>query len=150
MRELELDLIKQGEAAALIVLLLIALACVVYGGVCLHKFRRGSDGELTFRRHWGGFGGDSSGWRLSAPFIVAGMGLLLITAGISLASSTLYVLHAHTLEKPRVKGAAADTAGGKEQPDKAPSAAPPDSKDGDSKNGKEEEEGPAEELRGES
>jgi hypothetical protein len=51
---------------------------------------------FLFRRHWGGFGGESSGWNLSAPAGKCAAGLLLIALSAGLAAGMLVVLHAHT------------------------------------------------------
>jgi uncharacterized membrane protein len=45
---------------------------------------RGSE-EFIFRRHWGGFGGGSTGWRMSRPLMSLISGLLLIVMGTALA-----------------------------------------------------------------
>jgi len=51
---------------------------------------------FLFRRHWGGFGGENSGWNLSAPAGKCVAGLLLIALSTGLAVQMLLVLHKHT------------------------------------------------------
>jgi uncharacterized protein HemX len=132
-----LDPVKAGEGAAIAVLLLIALACVGFGGAFLYQFWKASvQRELVFRRHWGGFGGDSSGWQISAPFGAAILGLLLITIGISLASSTLYVMHEHTIEETKPEKSSAQKKTGEAS--------------GEAEVPADEKEEPAEELQGQS
>lgn len=51
---------------------------------------------FLFRRHWGGFGGENSGWNLSASAGKCAAGLLLIALSAGLAAEMLDVLHTHT------------------------------------------------------
>jgi hypothetical protein len=57
---------------------------------------------FLFRRHWGGFGGENSGWNLSAPAGKCAAGLLLIVLSAGLAAETLVVLHKHTQTESNV------------------------------------------------
>jgi hypothetical protein len=44
---------------------------------------------FVFRHHWGGFGGESSGWNISAPLARFAVGLLLLSLGALMALELL-------------------------------------------------------------
>jgi hypothetical protein len=55
--------------------------------------RAGLQEELLFRRYWGGFGGEASGWTISAPLGKCLAGLLLIALAAAMTAQTLWILH---------------------------------------------------------
>ena len=88
--------ILAGEIIALILVLLASGWLLFLGGRMLSPARIAAVPHLlTFRKHWGGFGGESSGWQISAPLGASLAGLLLIVLGAGLAAGSLAVLHYH-------------------------------------------------------
>jgi hypothetical protein len=107
--ELVLPVIDIAEVSALLVALAVAIWCVWTGFRFLRESKIGSTSteRFLFRRHWGGFGGDSSGWQISPSLASCGVGILLISFGVSLTAGTLVVLHQHEITKPK-EAASAD------------------------------------------
>jgi len=133
--KLALDMIQWAEGLALLILFVVALTCLWMGARLIRGLGKFGARKILYRRHWGGFGGDSSGWQLSAPLVATTLGVVLIAIGVSLATSMLFVLHQHEIVKPPVaankqdvddKEDAANKAGasGKPKPDKPGAAAP--------------------------
>ena len=92
-----------GEWVVLGLILFIALWLATLGARLMssHGLVAATDAFL-FRRHWGGFGGENSGWSLSAPAGKCVAGLLLIALGAGLAAEMLLVLHAHAQLESKV------------------------------------------------
>jgi hypothetical protein len=92
----ELLPVAVGEWIVLGLILFIALLLASLGARLMssHGLVATTDAFL-FRRHWGGFGGENSGWSLSAPAGKCVAGLLLIALGSGLAVEMLAVLHTH-------------------------------------------------------
>lgn len=78
----------------MLVVVLLAAGWMFYLAGRLLAPARIADATENFylRRHWGGFGGESSGWRVSAPFGASISGLVLAILATSLVAGTLYVL----------------------------------------------------------
>jgi hypothetical protein len=70
----------------------IALGLIVLGGLCIVMsiFLGWSEG-FNFRLHWGGFGGGSTGWRLSRALGQFLAGISLIVLGTSLSYGVLQI-----------------------------------------------------------
>ncbi len=69
---------------------LAALALVAFGLWLLYRaLVRVDAGELSFRRHAGGFGGSSTGWQLSQALarLVSGLALILLALALTMARS---------------------------------------------------------------
>ena len=85
-----------GSIAKLVMLVVVLLAAswMFYLAGRLLAPARIADATENFyvRRHWGGFGGESSGWRVSAPLGASISGLVLAILATSLVAGTLYVL----------------------------------------------------------
>jgi hypothetical protein len=92
----ELLPVVAGEWVVLGLILVIALWLASLGVRLMssHGLVAATD-PFLFRRHWGGFGGENSGWSLSAPAGKCVAGLLLIALGAGLAAEMLVVLHKH-------------------------------------------------------
>jgi hypothetical protein len=86
-----------GEWVVLGLILFIALGLATLGARLMSSNGLvATTDAFLFRRHWGGFGGENSGWSLSAPAGKCVAGLLLIALGAGIAAEMLLVLHKHT------------------------------------------------------
>jgi hypothetical protein len=93
------------EGAAMAVLLAIAAFLSLLGMAWLiSSGLKGVAGSLLFRRHWGGFGGDTSGWNVSAPLGRCCGGLILLVIGAGLSLQTLSVMHDHAEDRATEQG----------------------------------------------
>lgn len=92
-----------GEWLVLGLILFIAVWLAVLGARLMgSKGLVAATDAFLFRRHWGGFGGEISGWNLSAPAGKCAAGLLLIALSAGLAAQMLVVLHKHTQPESNV------------------------------------------------
>jgi hypothetical protein len=79
---------KVDTLAAGLASLIFAICAVAMIG--LSVFNPSAD-RFYFRRHWGGFGGSSTGWHISTPLAQLGAGMLLATIAGLLAFNLLVI-----------------------------------------------------------
>lgn len=79
----------------LLVFVLLAAGWMFFLAGRLLKPQQIADATQNFyvRKHWGGFGGESSGWHVSASLGACVSGLVLVILATSLVAGTLFVLH---------------------------------------------------------
>lgn len=90
------------EFAAFLLLLVLATLLVRLGLGLLSGTKLEDASEVfVFRRHWGGFGGENSGWNLSAPLGRCLAGLVMTVLGAVLAVESLLLLHGSNNGNPQ-------------------------------------------------
>lgn len=78
---MNLSTLGRGEVitvATLSAIALIAIGIALFGTL----FFSPKDREFTFRQHWGGFGGSSTGWRASTPLMKFVAGAIASALGV--------------------------------------------------------------------